>query len=105
MDVGQSVIISNGYVVGIEAAEGTDNLISRCAILRKENNGGVLVKMSKSAQDMRLDVPAIGPDTIKLLAENKYSGIAIEKSGVIIINPEEVQKMLDENNLFLSFIE
>lgn len=104
MDVGQSVIISNGYVIGIEAAEGTDNLISRCAILRKENNGGVLVKMSKSAQDMRLDVPAIGPGTIKLLAENKYSGIAIEKSGVIIINPEEVQKMLDENNLFLSFI-
>lgn len=101
LDVGQSVIVSNGYVVGIEAAEGTDNLIDRCALLRKEKKGGVLVKMSKSSQDMRLDVPVIGPDTIEKLARNGFSGVAIEKDGVIIISPEKTKRLLDEHELFL----
>lgn len=104
LDVGQSVIVSGGYVVGIEAAEGTDNLIDRCAILRKEKKGGVLVKMSKSSQDMRLDVPVIGPDTIEKLAKNGFSGVAIEKNGVIIIDPEKTKRLLDEHEMFLALI-
>ena len=104
LDIGQSVVVSSGYVIGIEAAEGTDNLIDRCAVLRKEKKGGVLVKMSKSSQDMRLDVPVIGPDTIEKLAKNGFSGIAIEKDGVIIINPEKTKFLLDKNGIFLTFI-
>ena len=79
LDVGQSVIVCDGYVVGIEAAEGTDNLIRRCEFLRCKEKGGVLVKMSKSAQDMRLDVPVIGPDTVFFLAKHGFNGVAIEK--------------------------
>jgi hypothetical protein len=101
LDVGQSVIVSGGYVVGIEAAEGTDNLIDRCALLRKEKKGGVLVKMSKSSQDMRLDVPVIGPDTIEKLAKNGFLGVAIEKTAVIIIDPEKTKILLDEHGMFL----
>lgn len=104
MDVGQSVIVSNGYVVGIEAAEGTDNLIKRCGDLRVQDKGGVLVKMSKITQDMRVDVPVIGPNTISLLAKHGFNGVAIEKEGVIIINPKETKILLEENNLFLKFI-
>jgi len=104
LDVGQSVIICDGYALGIEAAEGTDNLIRRCDVLRKKDKGGVLVKMSKSGQDMRLDVPVIGPDTIFCLAKHGFNGLAIEKTGVIIIKPKETQKLLDENNLFLEYI-
>lgn len=104
LDVGQSVIICDGYALGIEAAEGTDNLIRRCDLLRKKDKGGALVKMSKSVQDMRLDVPVVGPDTIFCLAKHGFNGLAIEKTGVIIIKPEETQKLLNENNLFLEYM-
>lgn len=104
MDVGQSVIVSDGYVLGIEAAEGTDNLIKRCASLRKSNKGGVLVKMSKSGQDMRLDIPAIGSDTIKMLAKHNFRGVAIEDSGVIIVKPDKVDKIIKNTKLFLKII-
>lgn len=104
LDIGQSVIICDGYALGIEAAEGTDNLIRRCELLRKKDKGGVLVKMSKSGQDMRLDVPVVGPDTIFCLAKHGFKGLAIEKTGVIIIKPEETQKLLNENDLFLEYI-
>ena len=104
LDVGQSVIVCDGYTLGVEAAEGTDNLIRRCDLLRKKDKGGVLVKMSKSGQDMRLDVPVIGPDTIFCLAKHGFSGLAIESMGVIVIKPEETQKLLDENDLFLEYI-
>lgn len=104
LDVGQSVIVCNGYVVGIEAAEGTDNLIDRCSVLRKQNKGGVLVKMSKSSQDMRFDIPVIGPGTVARLVKNEFSGVAVEKEGVIIINPVTTKRLLDENKMFLFFI-
>lgn len=104
LDVGQSVIVSDGYVVGIEAAEGTDNLIQRCDDLRPQNKNGVLVKMSKSAQDMRVDVPVIGPNTISLLVKHGFNGVAIEKSGVIVINPQETENLLNKNGLFLKII-
>jgi DUF1009 family protein len=105
LDIGQSVIVCNAYVIGIEAAEGTDNLINRCASFRKKDKGGVLVKRSKLGQDMRLDVPVVGPETILHLAKCGFNGLAIEKQGVIIVKPEETQRLLDEKGLFLKTIE
>ncbi len=104
LDVGQSVIICDGYVLGIEAAEGTDNLIRRCEILRKKTQGGVLVKMSKSAQDQRLDVPVVGPDTIFYLAKHGFNGLAVEKNNVIIIKPEETFKIANNSEIFIEFV-
>lgn len=103
-DVGQSIIVCDGHVLGIEAAEGTDNLIRRCDLLRKKESGGVLVKMSKSAQDTRLDIPVIGPDTIFFLAKHLFNGVAIEKNEVIIIDPKETNKLLNESKLFLKLV-
>ena len=104
LDIGQSVIVSDSYVLGIEAAEGTDNLIRRCELLRKTNKGGVLVKMAKSGQDMRLDLPTIGPDTIFYLAKHGYNGLAVEKAGVIIVKPTETINLLNKSGLFISYI-
>ena len=104
LDIGQSVIVQDGYVLGVEAAEGTDNLIKRCAILRKKPSGGVLIKMMKSTQDVRLDIPTIGPDTIALLAEYKYKGAAIQKDGVIIIDPETTIRLANQHKIFLTKI-
>lgn len=105
LDVGQSVIVCGGYVLGIEAAEGTDNLIRRCELFRKTETGGVLVKLVKSEQDRRLDLPTIGPDTVFYLAKHGYNGLAIEKDGVIIVKPQETMELLNENGLFISYIE
>ena len=104
LDIGQSVIIADGYVLGIEAAEGTDALIRRCELLRKTERGGVLVKMAKLTQDMRLDLSTIGPDTIFYLAKHGYNGLAIQKSGVIIVKPAETLTLLNEHDLFISYI-
>ena len=104
LDIGQSVIIADGYVLGIEAAEGTDALIRRCELLRKTERGGVLVKMAKLTQDMRLDLPTIGPDTIFYLAKHGYNGLAIQKSGVIIVKPLETIALLNEHELFIRYI-
>ncbi|MCC8369634.1 MAG: LpxI family protein [Rickettsia endosymbiont of Oxypoda opaca] len=101
LDVGQSVIIEDKYVLGIEAAEGTDNLIIRCASLRKKPKGGVLVKIPKLGQDIRLDIPAIGPDTILNLAKYNYNGIAIKANDVIIVEQELTVKLANERKIFM----
>lgn len=104
LDIGQSVIVSNSYILGIEAAEGTDNLIRRCKSLRKNNKGGVLIKIAKLFQDMRLDLPTIGPNTITQLAKYHYKGLAVKKSETIIVKQAEVISLLNEYNLFISYI-
>lgn len=104
LDIGQSVVVCEGYVLGVEAAEGTDNLIRRCEKLRKSKKGGVLVKMSKPIQDIRLDVPTIGPDTIFYLAKHGFNGVAIERKKVIIVDHEETKKLAKKYDIFVSLI-
>jgi DUF1009 family protein len=104
LDVGQSVIVEDGYVLGIEAAEGTDNLIIRCASLRKKKTGAILIKMLKQNQDMRLDLPTIGPDTIKLLANYKYSGLAIDHKTIIIDHKTTIE-LANNCGIFISTID
>lgn len=103
-DIGQSVIVSDGYVLGIEAAEGTDNLIKRCALLRRNKKAGVLIKMAKSSQDMRLDIPTIGPDTISYLAIHGYNGLAIENTKLLIVKSAETIKLINKSNLFITLV-
>ncbi|ADE30287.1 LpxI family protein [Rickettsia prowazekii] len=101
-DIAQSVIVKNGYILGIEAAEGTDNLIVRCADLRKKSHGGILVKIPKLGQDNRLDMPTIGPNTIKNLAKYNYQGLAIQKNNVIIVEEELTIKLANKHKIFIT---
>ncbi|MFP3018666.1 MAG: LpxI family protein [Candidatus Tisiphia sp.] len=104
LDVGQSVIVDNGYIIGIEAAEGTDNLIERCSYLRKNSTGGVLIKMMKKDQDTRIDIPTIGAKTISNLANYGYKGLAIQKDKVIILEIERTIGLANECGLFIKLI-
>lgn len=104
LDVGQSVIVDNGYIIGIEAAEGTDNLIERCSYLRKNSTGGVLIKMMKKGQDTRVDIPTIGAKTISNLANYGYKGLAIQKDKVIILEIERTIGLANECGLFIKLI-
>ncbi|WP_375332187.1 LpxI family protein [Candidatus Tisiphia endosymbiont of Temnostethus pusillus] len=104
LDVGQSVIVDNGYIIGIEAAEGTDNLIERCSYLRKNSTGGVLIKMMKKGQDTRIDIPTIGAKTISNLANYGYKGLVIQKDKVIILEIERTIELANECGLFIKLI-
>lgn len=101
LDIGQAVIVENGHVLGLEAAEGTDELIGRCAKLRKEKSGGVLVKARKPGQEMRADLPAIGPDTVEKMHEAGFAGIAVEAGGSLILDKERVISKADALGLFI----
>ncbi|OIQ90912.1 hypothetical protein GALL_271860 [mine drainage metagenome] len=101
LDVGQSVVVQQGIVLGVEAVEGTDALIDRCAGLRREGPGGVLVKICKPGQERRADLPTIGPRTVEACAAAGLRGIAVEAGAALVLNRAEVVAAADRLGLFL----
>ncbi len=101
LDIGQGVVVQNGVVLGIEAIEGTDALLERCGSLRLENAGGVLVKMKKPMQDTRIDLPAIGVDTVINAHKAGLCGIAIESGSALVIEKAEVAAAADKLRMFV----
>jgi UDP-2,3-diacylglucosamine hydrolase len=101
LDIGQAVVVQQGLVLGVEAIEGTDELLRRCAILRREGPGGVLVKVEKPGQERRADRPTIGPRTVTLAAETRLLGIAVESNATIVIDRDEVIRAADQAGLFV----
>ena len=104
-DIGQSVIVQDGIVIGIEAVEGTDALIRRIATLkRRSKTNGVLVKRAKIGQTIYADLPTIGVETIKNAVFANLDGIAVQRNRTIIVNKPEVFRLAKENGLFISVI-
>ena len=103
-DIGQSIIIENGLVIAVEAAEGTDRMIKRSLILKKEKKAGVLIKVIKPMQDRRIDRPVIGIDTIKAAKKAGLDGIALESNEILILNYSDVILYADEEGLFVEGI-
>lgn len=101
LDVGQAVIVQEGFVLGVEAAEGTDELIRRCKPLKRKGRGGVLVKLSKPDQDLDLDLPTIGPRTVDLAAETGLAGIVIETGRCLMIDRPAIIAAADRHKIFL----
>jgi UDP-2,3-diacylglucosamine hydrolase len=105
-DVGQAVVVADGYVLGVEAAEGTDNLLKRIAVLREQGRVttpkgvGVLVKAPKPGQDRRFDLPAIGPQTIANVARAGLAGLAITAGSTIVAEPAEAMAIADREGIF-----
>lgn len=102
LDVGQSVVVQQGIVLGVEAIEGTDALIRRAGALRRSGAGPVLVKIAKPGQERRADLPTIGPDTVKGAAEAGFSGIAVEAGSTIVVGLDAVIRIADAAGLFLT---
>ncbi|HEY1364341.1 MAG TPA: LpxI family protein, partial [Xanthobacteraceae bacterium] len=101
LDIGQAVVVQQGLVLGVEAIEGTDELLGRCAALRREGPGGVLVKTAKPGQERRADRPVIGPQTVALAAAAGLRGIAVEAGAAIVIDRDEVAAAADRAGLFV----
>lgn len=100
-DVGQSVVVQQGHVLGIEGAEGTDELIRRCAGLQRKGEGAVLVKLCKRDQDRDLDLPTIGPQTIEELASAGFAGVAIHAGNSIVDDLERVKLLAKAGRVFV----
>jgi len=107
-DIGQAAIVIDGHVVGVEDIEGTDGLLARVAHLRAEGRirakaaRGVLVKAPKSTQDLRFDLPTIGPRTIEGAAKARLAGVAIVAGNTVVVEPQTMIEAADAAGLFVT---
>jgi len=88
LDIGQTITIKDGTIIAVEAIEGTDACIERSGMLCRRG-GWTLVKVSKPQQDMRFDVPTIGPQTVQRVREAGGRAIAIEADKTILVEREK----------------
>ena len=104
-DIGQGVVIENGLVLGIETLQGTNELLKFVAKtashLRLDNKGGIFVKRPKANQNLRFDMPVIGPETIKLAFEAGLKGLVVSPHSVIILDKEKCVQIAEANNFFI----
>ena len=105
LDVGQSMIVQNQLVLGLEAIEGTDELLKRCKEYKRKEDNGVLFKFSKQNQSNLLDIPLIGLNTIKNLKKYNYDGVYLQKNKCLILDKKQIINFANENNLFISSVE
>ena len=97
MDIGQTVVVKGKAVMAVEAIEGTDEAIKRgCKLAGK---GAVIVKVAKPSQDKRFDVPTIGSDTIKHVADNGGSVLAVEAESTFIIDFDECVRLANKYSI------
>jgi hypothetical protein len=107
-DAGQGAVVASGRVLAIEAAEGTDAMLARVAEMRVNHRlrlsgpAGVLVKAPKQGQDLRLDMPAIGPKTIEGAAKARLRGVAVAADCVLITERERCAREADAAGLFVA---
>lgn len=102
VDVGQSVVVQQGLVLGVEGIEGTDNLIIRTKDYARKGKAPVLVKLRKPQQDMRIDLPTIGIRTIENARQSGFSGIAVHAKNALIVNEKEVLALADKYKMFIT---
>jgi len=95
LDIGQAVAVREKEVIAVEAIEGTAKMIERAGQLCKAG-GWTLLKAARHNQDMRFDVPCVGPETIRSLAENKAKCLVVEAKKTIIIDKPQTLKLADK---------
>ena len=95
VDIGQAIAVKEREIIAVEAIEGTAAMIERAGQLC-QSGGWTLIKTSKPNQDMRFDVPCVGPDTIRSLAANGAKCLVVEAGKTIIIDKIETIKLADE---------
>lgn len=111
LDVGQCAVVASQYVLAVEAAEGTDQMLVRCKDLRqwgvekKNKRSGVLIKCAKPGQERRIDLPTVGPQTVRGAIEAGLAGMALAANNVLMIDREEMIQLADEAGIFIIGVE
>ncbi len=106
VDVGQGAVVSQGLCLAVEALPGTDAMLAGLAALppmRPDPAGarGLLYKAAKPGQDRRIDLPALGPQTLRAAAAAGLGGVAFEAGGVMLLDRAEAVRVADELDLLL----
>jgi DUF1009 family protein len=107
VDVGQGAVVCAGLTLAVEAAEGTDAMLTRIPDLRETIRGtpakrrGVLVKALKPTQDKKTDLPVIGVTTVENAAAAGLSGIAIEAGAALVMDRKAVAETANRHGLFV----
>lgn len=107
LDIGQAVVVVSERIVAVEAAEGTTAMVRRCADLRAQGRistpspSGVLVKAAKPGQELRLDMPVVGVETVLAARDAGLEGIAVEAGRVLLPRIDDVRRAADEAGLFV----
>lgn len=107
LDIGQACVVCDGLVLAVEAQEGTDAMLRRCASLPETIRGhagarrGVLVKRPKPVQERRIDLPTTGVSTVELAAAAGLAGIGIEAGGALMLNRPAMEATASALGLFL----
>ena len=99
LDVGQTVVVKNGTVLAVEAFEGTNEAIRRGGSLGKKNT--IVIKVTKPNQDMRFDVPVIGPETLRVAAEAKVRAIAVEAGRTLLLEKAALNELAERLKISL----
>lgn len=104
-DIGQGAVVSKGQVLAIEAAEGTDAMLARCRQLQSRLSiippSGVLVKIPKPGQELRVDLPTIGPETINGAQKAGLCGIGVVAGEALIMEQDKMISMADDAGIFV----
>ena len=106
-DIGQAAVVIDGHVIGVEGIEGTDDLLARVKNLRgagrirAKPGRGVLVKAPKSRQDLRFDLPTIGPRTIAGAAAAALAGVSAAAANTVVADPQAMIEAADAAGLFV----
>lgn len=107
LDIGQGCVVCDGLVLAVEAQEGTDEMLRRCAALpvairgTPEARRGVLVKRPKPVQERRIDLPTTGVSTIELAAAAGLAGVAVEAGGALMLNRARMEERAAELGIFI----
>ena len=97
LDIGQTVVVKRGTVLAVEAFEGTNAAVLRGGELGKKD--AVVVKVSKPRQDLRFDVPVIGPVTIQTAAAAKIAAIGVESGKTLLLEPEKLRQLASAHSI------
>ncbi|MBL4877838.1 UDP-2,3-diacylglucosamine diphosphatase LpxI [uncultured Hyphomonas sp.] len=107
LDIGQGAVVCNGLVLAVEAQEGTDAMLDRCAALPEEIRGttsgrkGVLVKRPKPGQELRIDLPTTGVSTVEKVAAAGLAGLAVEAGGALLLNRRKMIERAEDLGIFI----
>lgn len=99
LDIGQTVVVKRGTVLAVEGFDGTDATIKRGGELGQGD--AVVVKVSKPRQDMRFDVPVIGPRTLETAAAAGVSAIAMEAGRTLLLEEDQLRKLATQHQITL----
>lgn len=103
LDIGQTVVVKRGTVLAVEAFEGTDAALLRGGQLGQ--GGAVAVKLTKEGQDMRFDIPCVGPTTIEMLQKAGIAAFGIEAERTLLLEMETLLEMANRANLAVEAIQ